>query len=99
MPSFEEMKEILGFNTYYEEEKRYVAKTDWASQRGCSFVLILFDHTVAFSMKHHCDVLIHGCYLVQCAPKSLGSLIVICDSMRLHFIFGCNMSYNEPLDE
>lgn len=23
MPSFEEMKEILGFNTYYEEEKRY----------------------------------------------------------------------------
>ncbi|XP_060212385.1 uncharacterized protein LOC132640002 [Lycium barbarum] len=23
MPSFEELKEILGFNTYYEEEKRY----------------------------------------------------------------------------
>jgi hypothetical protein len=23
MPSFEEIKEILGFNTYYEEEKRY----------------------------------------------------------------------------
>lgn len=23
MPSFEEIKEILGFNNYYEEEKRY----------------------------------------------------------------------------
>lgn len=23
MPSFEEIKETLGFNTYYEEEKRY----------------------------------------------------------------------------
>ncbi|KAL4591245.1 hypothetical protein LXL04_004202 [Taraxacum kok-saghyz] len=27
MPSFEEVKEILGFNTYYEEEKRYATKT------------------------------------------------------------------------
>ncbi|PIN11748.1 Isocitrate lyase [Handroanthus impetiginosus] len=27
MPSFEEIKEILGFNTYYEEEMQYSAKT------------------------------------------------------------------------
>ncbi|XP_076882873.1 uncharacterized protein LOC143531471 [Bidens hawaiensis] len=27
MPSFEELKEILGFNAYYEEEKRYATKT------------------------------------------------------------------------
>ncbi|XVF65502.1 hypothetical protein PTKIN_Ptkin09bG0254700 [Pterospermum kingtungense] len=27
MPSFEEMKEILGFNDYYEEEKRYATRT------------------------------------------------------------------------
>ncbi|CAN4115362.1 unnamed protein product [Withania somnifera] len=27
MPSFEELKEILGFNTYYEEEKRYATKS------------------------------------------------------------------------
>lgn len=26
MPSFEEVKEILGFNTYYEEEKLYATK-------------------------------------------------------------------------
>ncbi|KAI8537676.1 hypothetical protein RHMOL_Rhmol09G0042600 [Rhododendron molle] len=26
MPSFEEIKEILGFNTYYEEEKRYASR-------------------------------------------------------------------------
>ncbi|KAH7834350.1 hypothetical protein Vadar_015095 [Vaccinium darrowii] len=26
MPSFEEIKEILGFNTYYEEEKRYASQ-------------------------------------------------------------------------
>ncbi|GKV27281.1 hypothetical protein SLEP1_g36468 [Rubroshorea leprosula] len=28
MPSFEELKEILGFNAYYEEEKRYIARTN-----------------------------------------------------------------------
>lgn len=27
MPSFEEIKEILGFDTYYEEEKQYATKT------------------------------------------------------------------------
>uniref|UniRef100_A0A2P2IWP2 Petal death protein n=1 Tax=Rhizophora mucronata TaxID=61149 RepID=A0A2P2IWP2_RHIMU len=37
MPSFEEMKEILGFNDYYEEEKRYAISTSQASlQRGYS---------------------------------------------------------------
>ncbi|GAB2272651.1 hypothetical protein Dimus_007476 [Dionaea muscipula] len=37
MPTFEEMKDILGFNSYYEEEKRYAAST-WQSdsQRGIS---------------------------------------------------------------
>lgn len=28
MPSFEEIKEILGFNAYYEEERRYSTKSD-----------------------------------------------------------------------
>lgn len=28
MPSFEEMKEILGFSNYYEEEKRYATRTN-----------------------------------------------------------------------
>ncbi|GLT90589.1 hypothetical protein SLE2022_085140 [Rubroshorea leprosula] len=28
MPSFEELKEILGFNAYYEEEKRYITRTN-----------------------------------------------------------------------
>ncbi|PSS35895.1 2,3-dimethylmalate lyase [Actinidia chinensis var. chinensis] len=31
MPSFEELKEILGFNTYYEEEKRYATNTSQLS--------------------------------------------------------------------
>ncbi|XP_021895602.1 uncharacterized protein LOC110812954 [Carica papaya] len=35
MPSFEEIKEILGFNTYYEEEKRYAtSSTQLSSDRG-----------------------------------------------------------------
>nr|XP_043635807.1 2,3-dimethylmalate lyase isoform X2 [Erigeron canadensis] len=28
MPSFEEVKEIIGFNSYYEEEKRYATKSN-----------------------------------------------------------------------
>ena len=28
MPSFDEVKEVLGFNTYYEEEKRYATKSN-----------------------------------------------------------------------
>lgn len=27
MPSFDDVKEILGFNSYYEEEKRYATPT------------------------------------------------------------------------
>lgn len=27
MPSFEELQEILGFNAYYEEEKRYATSS------------------------------------------------------------------------
>jgi hypothetical protein len=35
MPSFEEIKEILGFNTYYEEEKRSATSyNQLSSQRG-----------------------------------------------------------------
>jgi len=35
MPSFEEIKDILGFNTYYEEEKRYaISSSQMARQRG-----------------------------------------------------------------
>ncbi|KAL3724418.1 hypothetical protein ACJRO7_029569 [Eucalyptus globulus] len=37
MPSFEDMKEILGFNTYYEEEKRYaIPTTSQLPSRGVS---------------------------------------------------------------
>nr|XP_023922928.1 uncharacterized protein LOC112034343 isoform X2 [Quercus suber] len=33
MPSFEEIKEILGFNTYYEEEKRYATSSNQPSSQ------------------------------------------------------------------
>ncbi|KAE8670293.1 Phosphoenolpyruvate carboxylase family protein isoform 2 [Hibiscus syriacus] len=36
MPSFEEIKEILGFNKYYEEEKRYAASNYRLSGDGVS---------------------------------------------------------------
>ncbi|XP_058102331.1 uncharacterized protein LOC131246335 isoform X2 [Magnolia sinica] len=37
LPSFEEIKEILGFNAYYEEEKRYIASSHQpSSQTGYS---------------------------------------------------------------
>ncbi|PON95572.1 Pyruvate/Phosphoenolpyruvate kinase-like domain containing protein [Trema orientale] len=32
-PCFEEIKEILGFNTYYEEEKRYANRSQLSSQK------------------------------------------------------------------
>jgi len=35
MPSFEELQDILGFNEYYEEEKRYaLGMTQMPSQQG-----------------------------------------------------------------
>lgn len=36
MPSFEEIKEILGFNDYYEEEKRYAARSSQSSWQNAS---------------------------------------------------------------
>lgn len=36
MPSFEELQEILGFNSYYEEEKRYITKDNALSSQGVS---------------------------------------------------------------
>lgn len=37
MPSFEEIKETLGFNTYYEEEKRYATSMRrLSSENGAS---------------------------------------------------------------
>ncbi|OAY37615.1 2,3-dimethylmalate lyase isoform X2 [Manihot esculenta] len=36
MPTFEEIKEILGFNTYYEEEKRYATSTGQMLRPGAS---------------------------------------------------------------
>ncbi|KAK4266532.1 hypothetical protein QN277_027433 [Acacia crassicarpa] len=36
MPSFEEIKDILGFNTYYEEEKRYATSLDQLSSARVS---------------------------------------------------------------
>ncbi|PON66906.1 Pyruvate/Phosphoenolpyruvate kinase-like domain containing protein [Parasponia andersonii] len=33
MPSFEQIKDIVGFNSYYEEEKRYAAGSELPSQR------------------------------------------------------------------
>ncbi|XP_061969794.1 uncharacterized protein LOC133692700 [Populus nigra] len=39
MPSFEEIKDILGFNTYYEEEKQYaISSSQMARQRASSNV-------------------------------------------------------------
>lgn len=39
MPSFEEMKDILGFNTYYEEEKQYaISSSQMSRQRASSNV-------------------------------------------------------------
>ncbi|KAJ4723180.1 Isocitrate lyase [Melia azedarach] len=37
MPSFEEIKEILGFNTYYEEEKRYATRQLSSEKGGNSY--------------------------------------------------------------
>lgn len=34
MPSFEDMKEILGFNIYYEEEKQYAAISSQLLSQG-----------------------------------------------------------------
>lgn len=34
MPSFDEMKETLGFNSYYEEEKRYDTSVSQSQQGG-----------------------------------------------------------------
>nr|XP_017219601.1 PREDICTED: 2,3-dimethylmalate lyase isoform X4 [Daucus carota subsp. sativus] len=36
MPSFEELQEILGFNSYYEEEKRYITKENALYSEGGS---------------------------------------------------------------
>ncbi|KAG2726133.1 hypothetical protein I3760_01G098500 [Carya illinoinensis] len=36
MPSFEEIKEILGFNTYYKEEQRYATSTNQLSSQRVS---------------------------------------------------------------
>nr|XP_017219599.1 PREDICTED: 2,3-dimethylmalate lyase isoform X2 [Daucus carota subsp. sativus] len=36
MPSFEELQEILGFNSYYEEEKRYITKENALYSEGAS---------------------------------------------------------------
>lgn len=35
MPSFEELKEILGFNSYYEEEKQYSTSSSQLSPERC----------------------------------------------------------------
>ncbi|KAL1808028.1 hypothetical protein ACET3Z_025018 [Daucus carota] len=36
MPSFEELQEILGFNSYYEEEKQYITKENALYSEGVS---------------------------------------------------------------
>lgn len=37
MPSFEEIKEILGFNAYYEEELRYSITPDQPHSRNSKY--------------------------------------------------------------
>lgn len=39
MPSFEEVKEILGFNNYYDEEKRYSASITPLSSERCEYLV------------------------------------------------------------
>ncbi|GKC67449.1 phosphoenolpyruvate carboxylase-like protein [Tanacetum coccineum] len=45
MPSFDEVKEVLGFNIYYEEEKRYATKSN-------QFVMLL--KAISLCGKHVC---------------------------------------------
>lgn len=37
MPSFEEVKEVLGFNSYYEEEKWYYSNSSQLSSERCEY--------------------------------------------------------------
>ncbi|KAF3457401.1 hypothetical protein FNV43_RR02058 [Rhamnella rubrinervis] len=45
MPTFEEIKEILGFNSYYEEEKRYALGSNQLSSQRVSSSLYGFQRT------------------------------------------------------
>ncbi|XP_078433212.1 phosphoenolpyruvate carboxylase family protein [Wolffia australiana] len=46
LPSFEEIKEVIGFNDYYEEEKRYsITLSSVSSQRGCPVADLDQDNT------------------------------------------------------
>lgn len=58
MPSFEEIKEILGFNTYYEEEKRYASRIPL--QRGGYNLSILIYCNAVVSAKHNLRALYFG---------------------------------------
>lgn len=56
MPTFEEIKETLGFNSYYEEEKRYATSTgqvSWLrgelSYKFC--YLVGFDRLLVWSLS------------------------------------------------
>lgn len=43
MPSFEELQEILGFNSYYEEEKRYITKENALYSEGGELIFRWID--------------------------------------------------------
>jgi hypothetical protein len=47
LPSFDEIKETLGFNTYYEEEKRYMVNnfqpSNGTGETITIHILILYD--------------------------------------------------------
>ncbi|KAI5653578.1 hypothetical protein M9H77_30765 [Catharanthus roseus] len=78
MPSFEEIKEILGFNNYYEEEKRYATNiTQFSAQRGSTWGVWYLDGSFtipsheAFSNIRLCDIFTSQPPLVSYISKEL----------------------------
>ena len=53
MPSFEEIKELLGFNDYYEEEKRYTTTNRLSPEGGSnlgSFIPKLLSNNFSYQL-------------------------------------------------
>lgn len=53
MPSFDELQEILGFNSYYEEEKRYITNDNALSSQGGELIYRWIDLSSHRAIKEH----------------------------------------------
>ncbi|XP_029128096.1 uncharacterized protein LOC109802239 isoform X3 [Cajanus cajan] len=53
MPSFEEIKDILGFNAYYEEEKRYATSTNQQLSKSGWISGWNYKHSSCFGWRKH----------------------------------------------